>query len=281
MVRAGKVLQARGMCGEEHGHGTDVTGRPPCACREPLPSHPVRSAVTHSHDDAVLLHGASISARARPVPHRPTTAQLVLLGQHSLPTTGDLVRWLASLVDHGYQRVRTGALTPAGAHRFATIGFSVVQELVLLELGRPSFRHPPRRASRPLRDTDLADAAALDTAAFGLGWGMDAAGLADVCLATPSYRGRIVEQAGSPIAVAISGRDAELGFIQRLAVHPDHQRRGHGDALVADALRWMGRGRVRRVLVNTHVDNTAARRLYARHGFVELPDRLMVSERDL
>lgn len=237
--------------------------------------------MTRSIDNAIILHGATISAKARPVPHRPTTAQLVLLGQHSLPTDGDISRWLASLIDHGYRRVRSGALNTAAAHLFAGHGFVVVQELALAELTRPSFRHPPRRPTRPMRDSDLADVAALDTLAFGDGWGMDEASLADVCLATPSYRARVIDHEATPVAMAVSGRDVELGFLQRLAVHPDHQRRGHGDALVADAIRWMGRLRVRRVLVNTHVTNAAALALYARHGFSVVDERLLVCERDL
>jgi ribosomal protein S18 acetylase RimI-like enzyme len=81
------------------------------------------------------------------------------------------------------------------------------------------------------------------------------------------------------VAYAISGRDGRNGYIQRLAVDPEHQRAGHGAALVADSLRWMARWRVHRALVNTHVGNTAALALYHRFGFVDLTERLHVYER--
>ncbi len=233
--------------------------------------------------DTVTLHGSSVSAQVRPVPHQPTTAQLTLLGQHAPPSDGDVARWLASLTDHGYRRVRTGALNAAARRVFDRHGFVVAQELALLEHTHPAWRHPPRRPTagrlRSIRPTDLTAAADVDTAAFGVAWGMDDAALQDICRATPEARARLVEVDGHVVATAISGRDRELGFLQRLAVHPDHQRRGHGDALVADAMRWMARRRVRRVLVNTHVANDAALALYHRHGFAVLAERLDVCER--
>ena len=77
----------------------------------------------------------------------------------------------------------------------------------------------------------------------------------------------------------VSGRDGRNGYIQRLAVSPDHQNRGFGLALVTDSLRWMARWRVQRALVNTHVGNDAALVLYHRLGFTDLSDRLHVFER--
>ena len=78
---------------------------------------------------------------------------------------------------------------------------------------------------------------------------------------------------------AISGRDGKNGYLQRLAVSPEHQHRGHGATLVCDAVRWMARWRVQRALVNTHVGNDAALALYHRVGFTDLEDRLHVYER--
>jgi len=80
------------------------------------------------------------------------------------------------------------------------------------------------------------------------------------------------------VAFAISGRDAGLGFLQRLAVDPAHQRAGLGQRLVLDSLRWAARWRCHRVLVNTHVENEPALTLYARTGFVHLDEQLVVLE---
>lgn len=53
-----------------------------------------------------------------------------------------------------------------------------------------------------------------------------------------------------------------------MSVHPDHQGRGIGDALMSAILdladRWMG---VRRVQLEVYLDNERAQRLYRKHGF--------------
>ncbi len=104
--------------------------------------------------------------------------------------------------------------------------------------------------------------------------------LAEVRTATPMHRARVVRGVGSlPIhGFLISGRAGRAGYIQRLAVHPDAQRRGIGSALLVDALMWLRRARTQQVFVNTHVENEAALLLYRAHGFRELPERLRVYE---
>ena len=76
----------------------------------------------------------------------------------------------------------------------------------------------------------------------------------------------------------ITGRSGSSGFIQRLAVSPDHQRQGVGTALLQDGLKWLGRHRVRDILVNTHLDNDQALNLYAKWGFHRLEEELQVME---
>ncbi len=106
--------------------------------------------------------------------------------------------------------------------------------------------------------------------------------MADVRCATPRHRARLAGDADAHLAAyAITGRDAGQGFLQRLAVDPAHQRRGLGRALVLDSLQWLGRWRVRRVLVNTPTDNEAALSLYEQVGFHRLPELLGVYERVL
>ncbi|MEY4339345.1 MAG: hypothetical protein RLZ14_1195, partial [Actinomycetota bacterium] len=123
-------------------------------------------------------------------------------------------------------------------------------------------------------------ASEVDRAAFGDGWYLDPEAIDEVRHATPHHRARTT--AGQPLrAYAVSGRDAGIGFLQRLAVHPQQQRQGLGRALVLDSLRWMTRWKVDRVLVNTPVNNEAALLLYESTGFHRLRDRLRVYERSL
>ena len=75
---------------------------------------------------------------------------------------------------------------------------------------------------------------------------------------------------------AVTGRSGNRGFLQRLAVEPRLQGRGLGRLLVLDALGWLGRRRVERVVVNTQLDNGRALELYEGLGFRREPVGLSV-----
>jgi ribosomal protein S18 acetylase RimI-like enzyme len=68
------------------------------------------------------------------------------------------------------------------------------------------------------------------------------------------------------------GRDDE-GEFRMLAVAPGAQRRGVGDALVRHVLAHYRAAGARAVVLSSLVEQTAAHRLYARHGFTRLPER--------
>jgi ribosomal protein S18 acetylase RimI-like enzyme len=196
------------------------------------------------------------------------------------PTLDDLARWADELAAMGFARIRTSALAAAAAQRVELAGFHEIQELVLLQHDDPRRAPRPRPATARLLTAQQAEAARIDAAAFGSEWSLDAEAIDDVRHATPAHRARTA--GGAPFhAYAITGRDARQGFLQRLAVAPEHQGHGLGTALVLDSLRWSARWRTDRVLVNTPVDNLVALRLYERLGFHRLRDRLRVYERSL
>ncbi len=233
-----------------------------------------------------MLRADGTACRIRTWSYDPSIAQLVVFNQSRQPTAGTVEQWLAELVGLGYSGVRTGALNPHQATVVEGLGFRCIQELVLLEHLDPrayatsAAAVDSLRPTRRLTDDELEPAGDVDALAFGHPWGMDATGIADVCRATSRHRARWI--GSGPIeGYAISGRDAKIGFLQRLAVHPQQQRRGVGLALVTDALRWHARWRVARVLVNTHIDNGAALHLYERVGFTRHRDRLRVFEKSL
>jgi ribosomal protein S18 acetylase RimI-like enzyme len=176
--------------------------------------------------------------------------------------------------------VRTGALGESSAAPFLTAGFHEVQRLVLLEHRSPAAAGASSPGgTRRMRGSELEAAAAVDRAAFVNPWSLDAAALDDACSATAQHRARVVRDRGDVIGFAISGRDGSDGYLQRLAVSPSHQGRGVATTLVLDALRWCGGHGARRVLVNTHLDNTRALGLYRRLGFEDLTEQLVVLER--
>ena len=231
-----------------------------------------------------LLRSASTTCRVQQWSYRAETAQLVLYQQRVRPSAADFGRWCHELAALGYTHVRTSAVAGAVVPELEAAGFSVMQELVLLEHtnvrgASASLRGATSVATTRLLATQRRAASRIDEAAFSREWALDQVALHEVCAATPRHHARA---AGEPLAgYAITGRDGRQGFLRRLAVHPDAQRQGLGLALVADSLSWMGRWRVERALVNTPTGNQGARDLYERVGYRRLPELLRVYERDL
>jgi GNAT superfamily N-acetyltransferase len=228
----------------------------------------------------LTLRGEGVTGRVLEWPSQPGVAQLIMYQQHRLPSGDDLLRWSDQLRGRGFHRIRTSALAPTAAHRVESVGFHVVQELVLLEHDHPRQSPKPALPTHRLLVGQHAAASALDHLAFGPGWSLDPVAIAEVRQATPHHRARATGGT-EPTAYALTGRDGRQGFLQRLAVHPEQQGHGLGRALVNDCLRWLALWRVERVLVNTPVHNLVALRLYETAGFRRLSERLRVCEREL
>jgi ribosomal-protein-alanine N-acetyltransferase len=88
----------------------------------------------------------------------------------------------------------------------------------------------------------------------------------------------VVRADGDLVGFAISGAAADTGYVQRLAVAPDHRRAGLARLLVDDSLAWMRRRGANSAMVNTGVGNEAALALYDSIGFVRLDSELTIAE---
>lgn len=236
-------------------------------------------------DTSAVRTPVGASWRLRTGAGDPTVGQLVFLDHARLPVAGEVAAALDQAARRGYRAVRTSALFPASAAVLERVGFEPVDRLALLRLDGLAHRRPvaPGAPTRPLRRWQRAAAATVDRAAFGPDWGNDPAGLAEIERATPRHRSRWVAPPGTDrraglAALAISGAAGRTGYLQRIAVAPDVQRRGLGTVLVADALTWMQSLGLAEALVNTGVANRPALDLYARFGFVRLPDVLTIGE---
>ncbi len=216
----------------------------------------------------------------------------------TLPDVDELRGWLDSIaaLEVRPKTIRSAALLPRAAERFEAAGFEVADRLVLLRVSlddplvRSAIAGTDDAMTRTMRRYHQGAASAVDRAAFGPGWGHDAAELTEICRATPvhaaRYRPATPRHRGIPrrqqlVAFAIAGASSERGYLQRLAVDPGAQRAGHGRALTVDALRWMARRRVADCLVNTSVDNHAALALYRSIGFTPMDDLLTVLHADV
>jgi ribosomal protein S18 acetylase RimI-like enzyme len=221
--------------------------------------------------------------RLEPWPHDEQAAQLVVLDPDVVPTTDELLGWADTARERGHRLLRTSALSPPAAAVARRVGFVPIDTLALLRADADAIRSAPRPTvrTRPLRPAHHERAAHLDRAAFGDPWGNDAASFGRIRHATPIHRSRRIDVDGRIVAVAVSGAGGATGYVQRLAVHPDHQRRGLARALVLDALVWMRRRKLTAAYVNTAVTNQPALALYKSLGFHLLDEQLTIAELDL
>lgn len=241
----------------------------------------------------VIWSGAT-TARARPWPQHPSRAALLIGGSHNptvqLPDTPILQSWVDTLSRWGYDSVRTSPLAPVAVTALSAVGFNTSQKLTLLE--RPDIRAvtvaQPLRSVRPRFPMSRMPASSvveailrIDRAAFGQEWMMDHETFREALHATRRARIFVSRIDDELSGFVIAGITDSYGFIQRLAVHPDFQRRGEASSLVQNALSWIHARGCRSTVVNTEVSNAAALSIYEHNGFVPLDYNLSVMDRQL
>jgi ribosomal protein S18 acetylase RimI-like enzyme len=213
-----------------------------------------------------------------------TIAQVVPPPGH-LTNRVTIDRCLHELGGRGYRKALTSALTYAEQQPFLDAGFVVHERLHLLRHDLHGVPSRPPRPEQPLqlrrgRRADRPSVLSVDGAAFQPFWRFDARGLDDARAATPNSRFRVAAD-GDVVGYAVTGRAGAIGYLQRLAVLPDRQRRGIGRALTVDALVWVRRRGATSLLVNTQETNTAALELYEALGFQRQAYGLAVLEHPL
>ena len=186
-----------------------------------------------------------------------------------------VLRSLETLQAAGITEVFTSALRSKEKQFFMNLGFKLHEELFLLAHNLDTPINFPTRPTRRVRRSDWDTILRLDNAAFSSFWQFDTSALAEALAATPRTRMRI-DAPDIPLGFAITGRSGRMGFLQRLAVHPDYQRMGVGRSLVADALQWSHKRFVKELLVNTQTNNLGALSLYESMGFIQKRDGLAV-----
>lgn len=210
-------------------------------------------------------------------------ALLTPLPSAPLPSAEFLRRCMGELADRGYRRVVTGPLSPLEQAGFLAAGFNIAERLHLLRIDLAEL--PPVPDGLPLRQAGRRDRRSVlevDRRAFSPFWQFDQAGLMDALSATPSTRWRVATTdhwwvvRRRVAGYAICGRSGHHGYVQRLAVAPECQRRGTGRRLLLDGLHWMRRNGAAQAVVNTQVGNDAALALYLDVGFHHEPMGLSV-----
>lgn len=208
---------------------------------------------------------------------RRTTGYIAPLSPTDQLTRAGLDHVLRRLMRRGYRDVLTAALTEHEQSFFRGAGFAVHERLHLLQhdLHDVASEITPRIGLRPARRWQHRALLEVDAHAFDPFWKLDRANLLEAIHATPSTR---VTGAFDPklIGYAITGFAGEHGYLQRLAVEPAHQGRGHATSLVNDALEWLVQRGASAASVNTQENNERALALYLHLGFTHLSPGLAV-----
>lgn len=165
-----------------------------------------------------------------------------------------------TFVNLGFDRVEREIMTcPLGSiengAENSTRPMRAGDEEAVAEVLVDSYRNHPGR--------DLHPEVRTKAAALTLVWGTVAGHYGEV---NPEYL-RVAEIDGT-IAGALLGCEAVagVGFVLHVTVHPDHQGRGIGEALMRDALHHFQLGGLSQSALGVSVDNPA-KRLYERLGF--------------
>ena len=229
---------------------------------------------------ALVTDGAE---RARIGPwHGDPTVGCVTPQPGSPPASARLVhKCMEQLARLGFREAVTAAMPAHESAGFVAAGFRESERLHLLERritsqDRLASRVPQSVSLRRARRTDLDDVLAVDARSFGSFWRLDADGVNDARSATTYARYRLARRGDATIGYAITGRQGRAGYLQRLAVDPDHRGIGVGSALVIDGVRWLAMWRAVSVVVNTQETNATALALYESLGFARKPDGLTV-----
>ena len=78
-----------------------------------------------------------------------------------------------------------------------------------------------------------------------------------------------LEEAGQLIGAMVVTHDVRKGWINRLAVHPNHRHKGYASELIAKAEQELRAHGIRIFAVLIESDNKASRELFARQGYKE------------
>jgi GNAT superfamily N-acetyltransferase len=88
-----------------------------------------------------------------------------------------------------------------------------------------------------------------------------------------------LEDDGQLIGAVLVTHDTRKGWINRLAVHPDHRRKGHATELIAAAEQELRARGFQIFAVLIEADNNASRELFAQEGY-KAHDIVYMSKRD-
>jgi ribosomal-protein-alanine N-acetyltransferase len=160
-------------------------------------------------------------------------------------------------------------------------GFEHTNDVILLErwAEAPPSMPPIMGNLRSIHQDDLPAITEVDQRAFGTIWQYSQNTLREVI--KQAATATLIEFDDKPVAYQVSTTSIQGAHLARLAVAPEWQGRGLGNALVVDMLHRFTLHGIDRVSVNTQVDNERSLRLYRELGFIQTKKLYPVYQREL
>jgi ribosomal protein S18 acetylase RimI-like enzyme len=166
---------------------------------------------------------------------------------------------------------------PATAQRmWLEGGFELHSQLLLLRRELDDVPAPSHLISTGSND-DIDEALRIDAKAFDQFWRFDQPALTEAMESTPRSVLHVIRKPDGQLGgYCVTGMGQVIGYLQRVAVDPEWQRRGIGRSLVRTSARWARRNGAHAIVLNTQADNHPALRLYEDEGFQIMSDDLAV-----
>ena len=213
---------------------------------------------------AALITAAAISDDRQLIPH------LDALLRHIEETARQI--GATALAQIGYAPWLTGVLDERG---FATRDWVITYEWQYQPV---SVRGNMSVAVRPAQHRDLPTLLAMDAAIFGPVWHKPIGNFEDALARAFTFT--VAEEDDRLIGYQWSDKLQEHGHITRLAVCPGWENRGVGTRLLTESMTAMVKAGVAWITLNTQESNLRSRRLYERHGFRPIDQRVAVLWKD-
>lgn len=179
----------------------------------------------------------------------------------------------------GFQQLLSPLVTEDAAGPYRDAGCLVRQRIVVLRSRTQDLRRhahttlpPPDVEIRLARTSDAGRLAGLDARCFDDFWRYEPERIGE---RLSGGRVSIAECETGLIGYTHATIHRGTGTIGRLAVAPEHRRRGVAAAMLQDIIEYCDRSGASEVSLCTQQDNMASRALYASAGFSEMPGRLL------
>ncbi len=175
--------------------------------------------------------------------------------------------------------VRSPAVPVEEWPRWESRGF--VPDLELMVMSCDLAHSPDVHGAASTHTGGLERLAEIDNSAFEKPWRVGRLGLRDALGATPRSEIFVTTDGEQLTGFAIVGADRyAIGYLQRVATHPNWQGRGVGSILIASAKAWALENACQRMVLNVRPDADGVIALYREHGFTTHSTILGVYRRD-